>query len=115
MSWCANGAIICDGCGHFCKPVDSWTPFGGTGDEGLEPHDPSHLCSRCWPGFKAKWARAFAKGSVYGDWQKSDAETEAATEAGLEWVGTSGLVDVRTDKYVHYRYIRADEKEHYVP
>jgi hypothetical protein len=52
---------------------------------------------------------------VGGEWVKSRAEREAATEAGLEWVHSSGFVDSRTEKDIHYRYIRTDEKEHYVP
>jgi hypothetical protein len=117
MTWCRNYAIICDECGHFCSPkdFDVWAPFGGTGPDGLDPPEDSHICARCWPEVKARWAAAFARGSVRGDWVKSRAEREAAAEAGLEWVHSTGFVDARTGRDIHYRYIRTDEKEHYVP
>lgn len=115
MTWCSNGAITCDRCGHFCRPVDSFAPFGGTGSEGLDPPEDEHVCARCWPEFKERWKRSFASGVTSGDWVKSRAETEAAAEAGLEWVGSTGFVDLRTEGDVHYRYILTSEISFYVP
>lgn len=117
MTWCINGAVTCDLCGHFCKPVDSFAPFGGRGPEGLDPPEDEHVCAKCWPDFKAKWVRRFSDGHLLygGDWHKSRAEVESATEAGLEWVHSSGFVDARTGRDVLYGYIRTAEKDHYVP
>ena len=115
MTWCANGAVICDRCGLFCRPVDSFAPFGGRGPEGLDPPEDEHLCAKCSLIVQDEWARRFAAGHVSGDWHKSRAEQKAAKEAGLEWVHDSGFVDERTGKDVHYRYIRTAEKAHYVP
>lgn len=115
MTWCANGAVICDHCGHFCRPVDSHAPFGGTGPEGLDPPEDEHVCAKCWPALKEGWVRRFAAGHLGGEWHKSDAEVEAAREAGLEWVHQNGLVDTRTNRDVLYRYIRTVERDYYAP
>lgn len=37
----------CDHCKRFCKVADSLTVWGGTGYEGLDPHDPEMLCQTC--------------------------------------------------------------------
>lgn len=92
MSVTQNGKVICDVCGRFCSlPVDSWTPFGCADPEAPEPYDPSHICKKCFPEVKKDWVKRFKLGYRGGNWQKSRAESEAAKECGLVWVGSSGV------------------------
>ena len=90
--------LICDACGRFAKQDDStdqYTPFGCADPDNPEPYDPSHICIRCGPEYKAGWEEMFDRNPDavhwYGDWQKSWAEQEAAKERGLVWLSGDGL------------------------
>jgi len=106
-----RNTIICDECGLFCKPYDSYTPFGCADHDYPEPYDPSHICKKCFPKVKKKWIETFKNGSRYGDWGKSRAEAEAAKECGLKWVGSGGIGTLNTKNWENgHQYI--DEKEY---
>ena len=99
-----RNTIICDHCGLFCRPVDEYTPFGCNDPEAPEPLDPSHVCKKCFPKFKAEWIREFKQGYLaHGDWQKSRAEVEAAKECNLIWIHDHGIGNK------HYCYVTRDE------
>lgn len=115
MSFTKNYTPICDGCGRFCKIYDEETPFGCSSYDPPEPHDPSHYCEACSKNLKAEWLKRFRRGDRGGCWHKSSAERQAAAECGLEWIHSSGLVDTRNERDVHYSYILASEKHFYEP
>jgi hypothetical protein len=107
--------IKCGYCGRFCIPADWYTPFGCADPEEPEPYDPTYFCILCSKHWETVWDKHFAEGSRSGDWQKSDAEMNAARKAGLEWVHENGLVDTRTGRDIHYQYIETSEKQFYMP
>ena len=89
--------LICDECGLFAKQdrsTDRRTSYGCADPEAPEPYDPTHICERCWPKYKAGWEAAFDRNpdavAFRGDWQKSRAEQEAAADRGLIWLGGDG-------------------------
>lgn len=116
MSWTKNYHIRCDMCGAFCNPVDSFVPFGCSDPENPEPYPEEHICINCWPIFLLDMWEAYKRtGRLHGDWQKSRAERAIAKRAGLEWVHSSGFVDLRTELDVLYSYILTSEKMFYEP
>jgi len=88
-----QNTIRCDECGLFCRPYDSYTPFGCADAESPEPYEPSHiLCKKCFRIVKKKWLDKFKNGQrMCGDWQKSRAELEASEECNLIWVGANSV------------------------
>ena len=75
------------------EDCDSYTPYGGTGPEGLEPHEPIPLCNHCYKQRKKEWIKKFKDGYRYGEYGKSEAERQAAFECYLVWcsgIGTLG-------------------------
>ncbi len=115
MSWTKNNLIRCDGCGLFCTPVDSLNVFGQASYDPPEPYDPEDYCLRCAYELYLKWDKHFAGGGRSGDWVKSKAEQWAAEKYNLEWVHSSGFVDLRTELDVGYCYILKSEKRFYEP
>lgn len=84
MSWTKRNSIICDMCGLFCRPVDSYTPYGCSNYDAPEPLDEEHICKKCEIKLKKQWLVSLKHGR-YGDWQKSKAEIWAAKKLGLIW------------------------------
>ena len=80
--------IICSKCNKPCRPFDSYILFGSQGPEGLEPLDEEYICEKCFPKVKKEWIKNFKHGGRDGDYCKSRAESEAAKECGLAWVGS---------------------------
>ena len=95
-----RNTITCDECGLFCRPYDSYTPFGCQGPECLEPLDPLHICKKCFPKVKKRWIEEFKNGYRDGDWEKSRAEMEAAKECGLKWVYSGGIGILGTPYFI---------------
>ena len=91
---------LCSECRKFCRPVDSYTPFGSQGPEGLEPLDEEYTCKKCFPKVKKGWIKNFKNGGRYGDYQKSRAEMEAAEECGLAWVSSGGIGILGTSYFI---------------
>ncbi len=108
-----RNTFICDSCGLFCRPYDEYTPFGCSSYDPPEPLDPSHTCKKCFKTEKKKWLEDFKRGNRNGDWQKSNAEMEAAEECGLKWIHSSGigmLSKKGTKDFAEpYRYISKEE------
>ena len=97
--------IICSECGKFCRPFDSYTNFGCQGEDCLEPLDPNFICKKCFPKFKKGWVDGFKKGYRNGDYEKSNAEIEAAKECGLIWV-SDGIGILGTEYFIDgHKYI----------
>ena len=117
MSWTKNNRIRCDICGVFCawEKYDEWIPFGCADPGAPEPYDPEHSCHHCSEKEYDTKFSYFTSGGRSGDWQKSSAEVKAAKDAGLEWVGSNGMIDTRTKLDIHHRYILSSEKEYYAP
>lgn len=112
MSWTIKNTLLCDKCGLFCSPktADEYTIYGCSSYDPPEPHDPAHICKRCWGKVKKEWINGFKKGYRDGDWQKSRAEQEAAKECGLKWVGSGGVGMLGTKDFADsHQYI--DKKE----
>ncbi len=106
----SKNTIRCERCGLFCRPFDTYTPFGCSSYDPPEPLDPSHICKKCSSGYKQEWAEWFKNGSRFGDWQKSRAEIEAAKECGLSWVGSGGHGMLGTKDFADsYQYISKEE------
>ena len=106
----------CSECGLFVGyDADNYTPFGGTGFEGLDPHDPEYLCNKHSKAEYKRLLKAYRGSYRGGDYLKSKAEIRAAREAGLEWVHSTGFVDLRTERDVSYCYILASDKKFYEP
>lgn len=85
----------CQWCGRFCKyeEMDSYTPYGCASYDPPEPHDPTYICKKCSQSLKEDWIEKFKNGRLsYGDWQKSQAEIEAAKECDLVWVGNTSKI-----------------------
>jgi len=102
--------IKCDHCGKFCKPYDSYTPFGCRCYDPPEPYDPTVICKKCYENLKADWLKRFKKGELqYGNWQKSKAEMEAAKECGLIWIHSNGIGKYGTKEYKIYCYVTQEE------
>lgn len=80
-----NNAIRCDICNLFCQYYDEWTPYGCENYDHPEPYDPCHICQKCFVEVKKKWISGFKQGARSGDWEKSNAEKEAAIKCGLVW------------------------------
>lgn len=105
-----RGTIICDLCGKFCCPFDSWVPFGCANPEYPEPYDPSHSCKKCFRKHKQEWIDKFNSGSRYGDYQKSKAERDASKESDLVWIDSSGHGELGTKNFAEpYQYIPKEE------
>jgi hypothetical protein len=105
MSITKQNTIICDECGLFCKPYDEYTNFGCSS----EPLEPNHICRKCYPKVRQGWIKTFRDGGRNGDWQKSNAEIEAAKICKLKWVGSNGVGILGTNYFLeNYRYY--DEK-----
>ena len=115
MSFTKNYYIRCDGCGVFCVPADERVLLGCLSYDPPEPHEPEHFCKKCASKLRSAWAVKFARGFRRGDAVKSKAEIELAAEANLEWVYSTGLVDTRTGRTIHYEYILSAEKHFYEP
>ena len=106
----------CVRCGLFVSyDADNYTPFGTKDYDMMEPHDPEYLCAEHSEAKYKHLLKRYRDGYRGGDWQKSKAEVRAAKEAGLEWVLSSGFVDLRTEQDVSYRYIIKNEKKFYEP
>lgn len=106
MSYTKNSSIVCDSCHLFCNPVDQETPFGCADPEQPEPFEPSHYCAKCQPKNLEQWREHFKAGGRSGYWEKSNAENLAAKEAGLVWIGSSGVGTYGTETDSgNYRYI----------
>ena len=107
---------MCAECGLFVSyDADNYTPFGSQGYDGLEPLDPEYLCAEHSEAEYEKLLKSYKDGYRSGNWNKSRAETRAAKKAGLEWVHSSGYVDLRTEQDIHYGYIKKSEKRFYEP
>ncbi len=107
-----RNTTICDECGLFCKPYDTYTPFGCSSYDPPEPLDPLHICKKCFKKVKDSWIKGFKKGSKSGDWQKSRAEQEAAKECRLKWIHSSGVGMLGTKDFADpYQYISKKEYE----
>lgn len=109
MSFCKNNAIRCDTCNKFCIPFDDEIPYGCNNPESPEPLDPFHYCKPCSYIEKQKWINNFNKGSRYGNWQKSKAESEAADECGLVWIDSKGIGEYGTPAWKNYCYVTREE------
>jgi len=108
----------CIECGVFVNyDADQYTPFGtkSEGYYGPEPYDAEYLCDKHSEKLYRKLLAGYKDGRRSGDWQKSRAEIRAAKEAGLEWIHSSGLVDLRTERDVNYQYIVKSERKFYQP
>lgn len=108
--------LKCCECGKFIKrPYDSSTRFGCADPGAPEPYDPDFYCKPCATKLYKTLLTRYKCCYREGDWQKSDAEIQAAEEAGLEWVHDGGLVRKSTGEEVNYRYIRKSDRQFYVP
>jgi hypothetical protein len=96
-------------CGRFCRPADEQRHFGCADPTDPEPYDPEFYCEACAVKLKDEWAREFSKGHIYGCWEKSRAEIEAAKEAGLVWVGNSPTLRDDDGRTVMNRYVTQEE------
>ena len=107
-----RNTIICDDCRKFCsfETCDEYIPFGCSSYDPPEPHEPSHVCSKCVLSFKEEWRKRMGKNRKAGDWQKSKAEQEVANELGLTWIGSNGHGTLGTKNFAEpYQYITNDE------
>lgn len=109
--------LRCYFCGRFLRhPYDSRVIFGGTGPEGLDPHDPDFFCKRCSTKLYKELLVKYKCCYREGDYEKSRAEIKAAKEAGLVWVHGTGFVEKSTGRDICYQYIReVDRNWRYVP
>ena len=88
---------------------DEYTHFGCSSYDPPEPLDPVYMCKKCSKDLKKDFIRKFNEGYRNGDWQKSNAEREAAEECGLKWVGSGGKGVLSTRYFVNaYQYIDKD-------
>ena len=100
----------CAWCGGLCQPHDQYTNFGCSSYDPPEPLDPEYICKDCWSEYKANWVKRFRDGGKYGDWQKSNAEKEAAKECGLAWVHSGGHGMLGSKDFADsYQYITQEE------
>lgn len=107
-----RNTVICDGCGLFCRIFDEYTPFGCSSYDPPEPLDPSHICKKCFNKEKERWISLLKKNKKVGDWQKSRAEHEAASELELVWIGSGGYGMLGTKDFAEpYQYITKKEYE----
>jgi hypothetical protein len=110
--WTKNNKFICDHCGLFAQPYDSYTPFGCSSYDPPEPLDPTDICKKCSKKYELKWLGRFKDGPIkYGHWYKSKAEIKAAKKCGLVWIHSSGVGTLGSKNYAYpYQYIT--KKEH---
>ena len=101
--------IRCASCGLFCVPDDECTPFGCKNYDYPEPLDPDYYCKNCFSRHKDSWYQGFISGNMYGHWQKSRAEQEAANDAGLIWIHSNGIGKYGTKEHKMYCYVTQEE------
>jgi len=110
--------LRCSDCGKFIKfPFDQKTTFGCSSYDPPEPCDPDYFCQKCAKKMY-KWLLEKYKCCYReGDWEKSNAEMRAAKEAGLEWIGSSGIVNPFNGEEIRFKYIRIADKNliKYIP
>lgn len=110
--------LRCSDCQKFIRySYDSRTTFGCADPEAPEPYDPDSFCRKCSNKMYKRLLKGYLCCQRSGDWQKSDAEMKAAKEAGLEWIGSSSLIDTYSGNDIMNRYIRTSEKykDRYIP
>ena len=113
MSFTKRYTIICNECGRFCGCGSTkYIPYGYKDYESLESLDPMHICKKCIPKVKEKWIKKFKDGCRHGDWQKSEAEIEAAKMCGLSYIYSNGVGTLGTKDWVGaHQYIQTEEYE----
>ena len=115
MSWTKNNAVLCDGCGKFCRPYDSEVPFGchyAMDGEIIGPLDPYDYCKLCARKLYHDWKANLKRSHHNGYWQKSRAECRAAKVLGLVWVGSNGLGTLGSENWVSaYQYVPKEQYE----
>jgi len=76
--------------------MDCYIPYGCANPDYPEPLEPTMLCMKCSENLKATFLKRFNDGKHlgYGHWQKSNAEIEAAKEAGFIWIGNNSKLQL---------------------
>ena len=108
----------CSDCGKFIRrPFDQRILFGCSDPGAPEPYDPDYYCRKCATKMYKRLLERYRCCYRNGDYQKSDAEIRAAKEAGLEWIGGSGVVESFSGREISFRYIRTVDKSwiKYIP